>query len=95
MCAFIQPLQGRSFSTHVWEKPLTCLFPPELSVSYVSNENVFPREDGDEEEDANDEFDASSSRYSQVPILFVAPTVEQVLQCTYVSKQEVLQHTVF
>ena len=61
--------------------------------SYVSNENVFPNED--EEEDANDEFDASSSRYSQVPILFVAPTVEQVLQCTYVSKQEVLQHKVF
>ena len=49
----------------------------------------------DEEEDANDELDAISSRYSPVPILFVAPTVEQVLQCTYVTKQEVLQHKVF
>ena len=63
--------------------------------SYVSNENVFHNEDGDEEEDANDELDASSSRYSQVPTLFVAPTVEKVLQCTYLSKQEVLQHKVF
>ena len=72
----------------VW--PLTnCLQRP----SYVSNENVFHNEDGDEEEDAND--DASSSQYSQVPILFVAPTVEKVLQCTYPSKQEVLQHKVF
>ena len=24
-----------AFSTHVWEKPPTCLFPPELSVIYM------------------------------------------------------------
>ena len=25
-----------AFSTHVWEKPLTCFFPPELSVTWSS-----------------------------------------------------------
>ena len=27
------------FSTHVWEKPLTCLFPPELSVKGSAETN--------------------------------------------------------
>ena len=42
------------FSTHVWEKPLTCLFPPELSVDDGGNGD---QKDGGDDKNAFEDND--------------------------------------